>query len=292
MANVVRPVTVFGFAGLVLLSVLAFPNTFTAQQTPAPPAPWMQLTFINVSPAMVDEYLAVQREILARLRGGGRGGGGRGGGFAPGGGGGGGRGGGAPDAADGAALSGYRIVSRSDVFGDSYRFVVITPVQTLASLDARNADPELAALNGRAQKYVTGQQSYAIRSIPEFSNPLPDRQAPTMIMVNVARVVPGREQDYLTLMKSDFFPHFDKANFNYQTGLLTFGGEAGFIHLYYIQNLAKLDEGSPVVRALGVEAAQSITSKFAGIVTSNEHWVARVLPDLSYGPWSAPQTRP
>jgi hypothetical protein len=247
----------------------------------------MQMTFVNVEPSMLDEFLSVQRDITSRLRGGGRGG--RGGGRGGGGGGGGGRGG---DGDAPAGPAGYRIVGRSDVFGDNYRFVVITPAATLASLDTRNADADMALLNSRANKYVSGQHSFAIRTIPDVSNPLPDRTAPAMIMVNVAKVVPGREQDYLNLMKSDFLPHFDKANYNHLSGSVVFGGDGGFIHLYYIPNLAKLDEGSPVVRSLGVEAAQAVTSKFSGIITSNEQWVVRVLPDLSFGPWSNQAARP
>jgi hypothetical protein len=54
-----------------------------------------------------------------------------------------------------------------------------------------------------------------------------------------------------------------------------------------MNNLAKLDEGSPVVKALGAAGAQAVTAKFAGIVTSNEQWVTRLLPELSYGPWPA-----
>ena len=71
-------------------------------------------------------------------------------------------------------------------------------------------------------------------------------------------------------------------------GTLTFGGEGGYIHQLYVKDFAKLDEGSPVVKALGAAGAQAVTAKLAGIVTSSELWTARLIPDLSYGPWSAP----
>jgi hypothetical protein len=243
----------------------------------------MQLTFVDVDPAFLDEYLSVQREITGRQRGGGRGGrGGRGGAAAP-----------APaDRDDAPASANFRIVGRSDAFGNTYRFMFLTPLQNLGALDTRNADPALELLNSRAAKYVTGQQSFAIRYMPDFSKPLADRTAPEMLLIDITRVTPGREQEYMNLMKSDFLPHFEKAEYSHQTGAIAFGGEGGFIHMYYIRNYAKLDEGSPVVRALGVEAAQAATAKFAGLVTSSEHLVARVLPELSFGPWTAAPARP
>lgn len=257
MVNAARSAGRAGLAALVLVSALAAVNTLQAQ-SPPPPAPWVQLTIVQVAPAMVDEYIALQREITARTRRGG---------------------------------PAWRTVSRTEGFGDAYRFIIATPVQNLASLDAARPDAELAALNNRAQKYVTSQQSYAIRTIPELDKPLPEKQQPALMVVNMARVAPGREQDYVTLMKSDFLPHFEKAEMYHTNGAVAFGGVSAFIHLFYVNNFAKLDEGSPVVRALGPLGAQAVTAKLSGIVTSSEQWIARILPELSYGSWSPQPTR-
>jgi hypothetical protein len=250
-----RDVLIRNLAALALLPLvclLAAPLPLAAQSPPAP-APWTQLTIVHVAPAMIDEYIAVQREIAARARKGG---------------------------------PAFRIVSRTEVFGDTFRFLVMTPVQSLASFDARNSDNELAALNGRLQKYITSQQTYAIRTLPEIDNPLPDKEQPGLIVVNLVRVAPGREQDYYNVMKSDFLPHFNKAEVHHLNGTLALGGESGYIHQFYMKDFAKLDEGSPVVKALGAAGAQAVTAKFAGIVTSSELWTTRLIPDLSYGPWS------
>lgn len=251
-ANVLRA------AGAISLVILTLRSVLVAQAPASPP--WLQLTIVQVEPAMVDEYIAVQREVTAHIKRGG------------------------PP---------WRTVSRADVFGDTYRFLIVTPVQNLATFDATKTDPELAALMSRSQKYVKSQQIYAIRTIPELDNPLPEKQQPALMVVNVARISPGREQAYLDVMKADFLPHFNKAKFYHVNGAIAFGGESGFIHLFYVQNFAKLDEGSPVVRALGAAGAQAVTTKLAGIVISTEQWVARLLSDLSYGPWStSPATKP
>ncbi len=271
-----------GLSGSVVCSLLFFPHAVVARQGGATPPAWMQVTVVHVAPPMVDEYIAVQRDIATRLRRppapaateGDAGGGGRGG-----------RGGGGGAAGGG---TNFRIVSRSEL-GDVYGFVISTPMNNLAVLDAAaraGADPELALLNSKAQKYITGQQTFAVRNMPEIDKPLPSNQAPALMVVNLVKVAPGREQDYYNLMKSDFFPHFDKANVFHTTGSLVFGGETGFIHQYYYTNFAALDAGSPVVKALGPAGAQAVTAKLAGIVTSTEQWITRLVPELSFGSWT------
>jgi hypothetical protein len=257
MANVGRCAAAVGASGLLLLLIVLNSQTAVAQNPPA----WLQFTMVQVEPAMVDEYVALQKEIATRIRRGG---------------------------------PAWRTVSRTDGFGDSYRFVILSPVQNLASLDAaaRNTDAELASLNSRAQKYVRSQQTFAIRTIPEIDNPLPANQQPALMIVNMAKVFPGREQDYLNVMKADFLPHFNKESFRHMNGSVSFGGETGYMHLFFINNFAKLDEGSPVLKALGAAGAQTVAAKFSGIVSSNEQWIVRVIPDLSYGGWSPAQTRP
>ena len=77
------------------------------------------------------------------------------------------------------------------------------------------------------------------------------------MVVNVAKVAPGREQEYLDVMTTDFLPHFDEDEVHHVSGSLAFGGDGGFIHVFYVENFAELDKGSPVMRALGAEGALS-----------------------------------
>ena len=102
------------------------------------------------------------------------------------------------------------------------------------------------------------------------------------MIVSISRVVRGREQEYLSVMASDFFPHFVEAELNFISGDLTFGGQGGLIHIFYFDDMAALDKGSPVVSALGAAGAQEVNAKLAGLLLSNEQWVARFLPDESH----------
>ena len=122
--------------------------------------------------------------------------------------------------------------------------------------------------------------------MPEIGNPLPEDEPPNLMVVNIAKIAPGREQEYLDVMSTEFLPHFDEAEMHHVTGSIAFGGKGGFIHLFYVDNFAELDKGSPVMRALGTDGAQAVTTKLAGVVLENELWTARVLPEVSYGPAS------
>jgi hypothetical protein len=220
-------------------------------------APWLELTIEEVDPAMLDEYMAVQRDLTALLQ---------------------------DDVP-------WRHVSRTAVFGNTYRFLFLTPGNNLASFDRFDgSDARLAALVRRVQRCITSRVSYAVRTMSDFDHRLPDDEAPGLMVVNLARVAAGREQDYLDVMTADFFPHFKEAAVHYESGALTFGGEAGFLHLFHVENFAELDRGSPVVAALGPEAAQAVTAKLAGIMTRSEQWLSRLVPELSHGSWSESET--
>ncbi|MGH9388940.1 MAG: hypothetical protein ACRD1Z_04940, partial [Vicinamibacteria bacterium] len=165
---------VLSFASLVLSLAAAFQPEKPAKDV----APWTQWTIVDVVPSMVEEFVAVQRELTARAK---------------------------------EAKTPWRTVSRTEVFGDTYRFFIATPVSSLAVFDKPDTDPAMTALVRRAERCISGRTSYAVRNFPDVSSSLPDGQMPDLMVVNLARVVPGREQDYVNVMKSDFLPHFDEA---------------------------------------------------------------------------------
>ena len=216
------------------------------------PPPWLGMTVVQVDPARVDEFLAAQRELSALEQEGG---------------------------------TAWRSVSRTAIFGDTYRFIITTPLQSFARLDrAGDDDSARAAIISRIRNVITSRQSYAVRTTPSLDNPLPDDEVPALMIVQIVSVVPGREQDYLRVMATDVLPHFDEAEMHHTNGALTFGGAGGYVHVFHIENFAELDQGSPLARTLGAEAAQAVTAKLSGVVTRSEQWLVRYLPDESFRP--------
>ena len=89
---------------LLLLGLLLPTTPAEAQDAP----PWLEMTIVQVDPARVGEFLAAQREISAL---------------------------------DEEAGVPWRSVGRTAVFGDTYRFVITTPLANFAQLD-RAADDD------------------------------------------------------------------------------------------------------------------------------------------------------
>ncbi len=247
--------TKFAVAVTALLSLVALPAT--AQDDPPP---WVQMTLVDVDPSRVDEFLAAQAELSAL---------------------------------DKEAGTPWRSIGRTAIFGETYRFVITTPLVNFAGFDRdRSAEPGRAAVIGRIRNVITSRQTFAVRTTPTIDNPLPVDEPPSLMIVQVVSVVPGREQDYLRVMATDVLPHFDEAEMHHTSGALTFGGEGGYVHIFHVERFADLDLGSPLARALGAEGAAEVTAKLSGVVTRSEQWLVRYLPDESFRPEPEAESQP
>lgn len=232
-----------------LLLAGALPAATAAQEAPET-TPWMEMAVVEVRPDQVDEFLAAQHELAALEK---------------------------------KAGVPWRSMSRTAVFGDTYRFVIMTPLARFAALDRPGRpDPGRASVENRIERALTGHRTYALRTTPDLDNPLPEDRNPSLTLVQLVTVVPGREQDYIRVMAEDVLPHFKEANMHHSSGALTLGGDSGYVHFFHVANFGALDQGSPLARALGAEGAMEVTSKLAGVLARSEQWVVRYLPDLSF----------
>ena len=231
---------------LAVMLVGVVPTVAWAQEA----SPWIEMTIVEVDPGRVDEFVAAQSEISAL---------------------------------DGEAGVPWRSVSRTAVFGDTYRFIVMTPLADFARFDRpADADPARAAIIGRIRGVITSRTTYALRTTPGIDNPPPDDAEPSLSIVQVVSVAAGREQDYLRVMVEDVLPHFDEAEMHHTSGAITFGGESGFVHFFHVGSFAALDQGSPLARALGAHGAQDVMGKLSGVVRRSEQWLVRYLAEASF----------
>jgi hypothetical protein len=223
-------------------------------------APWIEMTIVGVDPGRVGEFLAAQRELSAL---------------------------------DKDAGVPWRSVSRTAIFGDTYRFIVMTPLADFARLDRfPDADPARAAIIARIRGVITSRTTYALRTTPGIDNPLPDDAEPSLSIVQVVSVAAGREQDYLRVMAEDVLPHFEEAEMHHTSGAITFGGESGFVHFFHVGSFAALDQGSPLARALGAHGAQEVMGKLSGVVRRSEQWLVRYLAEASLRAEPEPEDQP
>ncbi len=227
-----------------------------AQETP----PWIEMTIVGVDPGRVDEFLAAQRALSVLDR---------------------------------EAGVPWRHVSRTAVFGDTYRFILMSPLDNFARFDSpADADPARAAIISRIRRAITSRATYALRTTPGIDNPLPDDVQPSLAIVQVVSVAAGREQDYLRVMAEDVLPHFEEAEMHHTSGALTFGGESGYVHFFHVGSFAALDQGSPLARALGARGALEVMGKLSGVVRRTEQWLVRYLPDASLRPEAEAEDQP
>ena len=223
-------------------------------------APWIEMTIVGVDPGRVGEFLAAQRELSAL---------------------------------DKEAGVPWRSVSRTAIFGDTYRFIVMTPLADFARFDrVPDADPARAAIIARIRGVITSRTTYALRTTPGIDNPLPDDAEPSLSIVQVVSVAAGREQDYLRVMAEDVLPHFEEAEMHHTSGAITFGGESGFIHFFHVGSFAALDQGSPLARALGAHGAPEVRGKLSGVVHRSEQWLVRYLAEVSLRAEPEPEDQP
>lgn len=118
-------------------------------------------------------------------------------------------------------------------------------------------------------------------SLQSFSD-----KPPAWVIVATTHVLPGKGAEFTSVTANEFLPALKKAgvtdSWMFATG---FGGPIGQRTIVTpIPNWAALDQPSPLVRALGAEAAQKLNLKRAALTTGNaEQVVMRYVPELSYG---------
>ena len=122
--------------------------------------PWLEMTIVRVVPTGVTEFLAAQTELSALEQ---------------------------------EAGLPWRSVSRTAIFGDTYRFVIMRPLANLGAFDDDpNADPVRAAIIGRIRGVIASRETYALRATPTLHHALPDDQEPGMMIMQVVSVATGR----------------------------------------------------------------------------------------------------
>jgi len=182
------------------------------------------------------------------------------------------------------------------VFGNTYEFISITPLENYASLDAGGSPfakalgPEGAArLGAKTRKCINSSRSYVGTGIPELSLP-PDATNPPPVSISTrVRLAQGKRQDWINFQKNEILPLYKKAKAEGMIAGLNVSGR-GFgssntevsITTYY-NKFADLDGGNVLGRVAGGQgAATKIFAKGAGLSTTIETVVRRRVEELSY----------
>ena len=232
--------------GNTLLTSMAVLVASLAGAQPEPPA-LVRFNIVDVKPDMVDEFRAVQREFTANAK---------------------------------KAGTPFRSVWQTDTLGTTWRYLIVTPMESYADLGTATTADESQI--DRVRKCIVSRRSVVVSPMSDLSKPLPDGQSPKLAVTQVVRVAPGRNADYVSWAKSDYFPHFDSVGVHYLSADVGLGGRNSYVHFILFDNYEEIAKGSPLTRGAGAEAAAAIQAKRAGIVTDVESSILRYDSELSY----------
>ena len=182
-----------------------------------------------------------------------------------------------------------RTVYSSGLFGNSYEYVVITPMENFAAFDAGNplikvlGEAASARLGEKLRKCTLSAQSFQSTRLADISNPDPANPWPQLMLSTRVRVAPGKMADFENIMKTDVLPAYKKAKVNYVANRRGFGANTNDVTISVAYaKWAELDAGNPMVKALGPDGAAKVLAKFTGVATLVEQVIRNRQADLSF----------
>ena len=105
-------------------------------------------------------------------------------------------------------------------------------------------------------------------------------------LVVAIQTLPGRRAEYESSIKKDMLPAFKKIGMsNVWTSDTVFGGPGNQqVVVIPLKDTGDLDQGPPLTRALGQEAAAKIEAHLDTLTQASEMAIVKVRPDLSNMP--------
>jgi hypothetical protein len=230
----------------------------------APAPEWQSISIVRVKPDMVSEWQDLQKNVVN-------------------------------PALKKAGVK-ERGVFETAVFGESYQFVVITPITSFAQYDEpvgllRKTIGEDAYRDylTKSRRCVNSVQTYAevgrldlsyMGKMGSMTGP------PKLAVVTSLSVMPGRGAAFENLVKTEVLPVMKKADvIGYFVSQSMFGGDAwGYTSVIFYDSFAEIGKGSPFVRVLGPAGSADLFSRIGGVVAHQERMIARYNADLSFAP--------
>ena len=183
-------------------------------------------------------------------------------------------------------------------FGESFEYVFITPIETLAQYDG---EPPMRKALGegyeayleKARRMVTSVHTFLDQGRQDLSYEGKMTGPPALAVVATITVAPGRTQEFENLIKTTVLPALKKADpTGYYVSQTLLGGDiSGYTTVTFYDSFADMAKGSPLVKGMGAAGYESFLRKTAGIVVRAERAVYRYNAELSLGPEQGDTTK-
>jgi hypothetical protein len=187
-----------------------------------------------------------------------------------------------------------RSIFETAAFGESFEYVVITPITSFAQYDepvgllrktlGEDAYRDYVAKSRRCVVSVHTYGELARLDLSYMGKMMTMTGPPKLAVVNSISVVPGRAAAFENLVKTDVLPVMKKADvIGYFVSQGMFGGDGwGYTSVVFYDSFAEIGKGSPFLRVLGPAGSAAFFAKFAGVVAHQERVIARFNADLSF----------
>ncbi|MFY9611195.1 MAG: hypothetical protein WAU45_21615 [Blastocatellia bacterium] len=227
----------------------------------APKAEWFSVAVVRVKPDMVGEWEDLQKNVVN-------------------------------PALKKAGVK-ERSIFQTAIFGESYEYVVITPIATLSQYDEARSPLRNALGEDTWREYLTKSRrciqsahTYGDQTRPDLSyfGKMASMTAPKLAVVNTISVAPGRAAAFESFLKTEILPVMKKADvLGYFVSQTVFGGDVNsYTSVLFQDSFAEIGKGSPLLRVLGAKGLESLGLKYAGLVLHQERAIVRFNPDLSF----------
>lgn len=184
-----------------------------------------------------------------------------------------------------------RIVLRGNE-GNPLEVITISALNNYAERDNTEsavrkamAPEEWTALFARRAQCTVSVRTTIERTLPDISITPASAPLPKMVREIRTRVRPGKQNEYMALIKSELIPTLKKLNVtSYRVRQVQYGGSRGeFAAVSPMEKWAELDTMSGgMEKAMGAEAYRKYTEKFTSLITGSEYTIWTVVADASY----------
>jgi hypothetical protein len=174
--------------------------------------------------------------------------------------------------------------------GDTTEYTTVVPVMKFGDLDGPSVATKALGEDGWntlsrniAHCYTAQDRKF---STPQTELEINKTDAPMGIywVQTNTLVAPGKMGDYLNWLRNDYRPALVKAGVaGFQVSQPIFGAPAGeIVTMRMLRNLAEIDGGAVLSRALSDEESRAIAAKAGALVSSSTTRIVRMRTDLSY----------
>ena len=189
-----------------------------------------------------------------------------------------------------------RSIWQTAQFGESFEYVVITPIESLARFDDEPPLRKALGAQGyesyleKARKIVTAVHTFADQGRMDLSYLGRISGTPKFAVVATVQVAPGRTQDFENLIKAEVLPAVKKADAqSYFVSQTLLGGDISeYTTVTLYDSFADIGKGSPILKGMGQAGYERFLRKTSGIVVRAERSVYRYNEELSFGPEGPP----